>query len=48
MLIILVLVVLLCLGGGFWGQGTYGLAGWSPLVIVLVIAVILLLSGRLR
>ena len=48
MLIILIVLLVLALGGGFWGQSRYGFAGWSPLGIVVVLLVVLYLTGNLR
>jgi hypothetical protein len=47
MIIVLILVLILCFGGGFWGQAQYGAAGWSPLGLVLLVLVVLYLTGHL-
>jgi hypothetical protein len=48
LLIILVLLVLLALGGGYWAGPQYGYVGYGgPLVAVLVIVLALLLLGVL-
>jgi hypothetical protein len=46
MLLLIILLVLALLGGGL-GYGRYGAVGLSPAVIVGLILVILLVSGRL-
>lgn len=48
--ILLLVLVVLALGGGYWGQRSprFGYASWSPLGIVLVVVVLLLLTGNLR
>jgi hypothetical protein len=44
LLILLILVLVLCLGGGFWGyRGGY--VGYNPLGLVLLIVVILVVVG---
>lgn len=48
LLIILIVLVLLCFGGGVWGQGTYGVRGWSPLGILLVLVLLLWATGNLH
>lgn len=48
MLIILIILLVLALGGGFWGRGRFGYAGWSPLGIIVVLLIILYLTGNLR
>jgi hypothetical protein len=49
MLLILVAVLLvLALGGGFWASPNYGPWGFSPLALILLIVVILLLTGNLH
>lgn len=48
MLLIIILVILvLCLGGGWAGQPRYGYVGWSPLVIVLVLIALAYVLGYL-
>jgi hypothetical protein len=47
LLIILIVVLFLCLGGGAWGHSTYGYAGWSPLGLVLIVLLLLFLTHRL-
>jgi hypothetical protein len=48
MLILLVVLLVLALGGGAWAHPRYGYAGWSPLGIVLLVAIVLLLFGYVR
>ena len=44
--LLIVLLVLAALGGGL-GHTRFGIGGWSPAAIILVILVIMALSGRL-
>ena len=50
MLFIIFLVVLfvLALGGGRWGNSRYGNWSWSPAAVILVVAVMLFFTGHLR
>lgn len=50
MLLILVIVVLVLLCGGFGASpyNRYGYGGWSPLGLILAIVVVLYLMGRLH
>ena len=48
MLILLIILLVLAMGGGFWGHSRFGYAGWSPLGIIVVLLVILWLTGNLR
>ena len=48
MLILLIILLVVALGGGAWGHGRFGYAGWSPLGIIVVLLVILYLTGNLR
>jgi Protein of unknown function (DUF3309) len=46
MLIILIVLLVLAFGGGFWGHSqNYGYASWSPLGIILVVLVLFYLFG---
>jgi cytosine/uracil/thiamine/allantoin permease len=48
--IILIVLLVLALFGGYWGTSAYphyGYGVWSPVGIVLVILVLLFLTGRL-
>jgi hypothetical protein len=47
LLILLVILVLLFGGVGFYGGSRYGPWSWSPLGIIFVILLILALTGRL-
>ena len=47
LLIILIIRLVIALAGGRWGYERYGVAGFSPLGIILIILVILLLTGNL-
>ena len=44
--ILLVLLILAALGGGF-GYSRYGYGSWSPAGIIVVILIVMLLTGRL-
>ena len=48
LLIVLVVVLLFALGGGGWGHSRYGLAGWSPAGLILLVLVVLWFTGRLH
>jgi hypothetical protein len=48
MLILLIVLLLLAGGGGFWGHSRYGMMGWSPLGIIIVLLVILWATGNFR
>jgi hypothetical protein len=47
LLILLIVLLVLALGGGFWASPNYGPWGWSPLGLIVLIVVILLLTGHL-
>ncbi|NOU26624.1 MAG: DUF3309 domain-containing protein [Polyangiaceae bacterium] len=46
--IILIVLIILAVGGGGWGHSRYGAVGWSPLGIILLIALVLWFTGSLR
>lgn len=46
--VILIVLLVLALGGGFWGRGRYGNMSWSPVLIIVAVAVVLMLTGHLR
>jgi hypothetical protein len=46
-LILLVLLVL-AIGGGSWGHSRYGYVGWSPVGVILLVAVFLYFGGYLH
>ncbi|MBZ0120916.1 MAG: DUF3309 family protein [Sandaracinaceae bacterium] len=48
LLIILLVVLVLAVAGGGWGRRRYGYYSWSPVGIILVIAVVLYLTGNLH
>lgn len=49
MLILLIVLLVLALGGGAFGQSrNWGYAGWSPLGIIIVLLLILWLTGNLH
>lgn len=48
LLLVLVLLVLLAAGGGLYGsRRDWGFAGWSPLVLLAVVIVVLWMTGDL-
>ena len=46
-LILLIVLFVLAIAGGGWGHTRYGYTSWSPLLIILAIAVVLYLTGHL-
>ena len=44
--ILLIVLIVLALGGGGWGQSRYGYVSWSPAAVVLLIAAILVFTGK--
>lgn len=48
LMMILVVLVVVALAGGGWGHSRYGLAGWSPAGILLLVCVILWFTGNLH
>jgi hypothetical protein len=46
--IILMVLLVLALGGGGWGQSRYGYVGWSPLGIILVVIFVFWFTGNLH
>ena len=46
--LLIIILVVLAIGGGGWGHSRYGAAGWSPAVILLVIAVVLYFTGHIK
>jgi len=46
--ILVVVLLVLALAGGGWGQSRYGPWTWSPAGIILLIGVILLFTGHLH
>jgi hypothetical protein len=48
LLIVILIILILFAGGGYYGSGRYGYPGWSPLVLVLVILLVLWLLGLLH
>lgn len=46
-MITMIVLLVLALGGGGWGQSRYGAASGSPLGVILVLAVVLFLTGNL-
>jgi hypothetical protein len=47
MILVLLIVIILLAGGGF-GYSRYGLAGFSPLGIIILVLLILWLTGNLH
>jgi hypothetical protein len=49
MLFVLMIVLLvLALGGGGWGYSRYGLAGWSPAGLIVVVLLVMWFTGNLH
>jgi hypothetical protein len=48
LVIILVVLFVLAVAGGGFGRSRYGGWSWSPALIILLIAVVLLLTGQIR
>jgi Protein of unknown function (DUF3309) len=48
LLIILIVLLVLALVGGGWGQSRFGYAGWSPAGLIVLVLVLLLVTGRLH
>jgi len=48
LVIILIVLFVLAIGGGRWGSSRYGGWSWSPALIILAVAVVLLLTGQIR
>ena len=46
--LILVVLLLLALFGGGWGHSRYGYMSWSPGLLLVVILLVMLLTGRLH
>lgn len=46
--IILIILLLFAIGGGGWGYSRYGMVGWSPAGLILIVLLILLLTGRVH
>lgn len=46
--IILIVLIVLALGGGGWGYSRFGILGFSPVGLLLVVLLILWLTGHLR
>lgn len=46
--IFLIVLFALALGGGTWGRSRYGNWGWSPAVLILMVAVVLFYTGHLN
>ncbi len=45
---LLIILLIFSLIGGRWGYARFGAAGFSPVGLILVIALILVLTGHLR
>ena len=48
LLILIVVLLVLALGGGGWGYSRYGVAGWSPAGLIVLVLVVLWVTGNLR
>ena len=49
MLFLLIILLILATGGGFYGHSrSWGYMGWSPLGLILIIILLLALTGNLR
>lgn len=48
LLFILLVLLVVALAGGGWGQSRYGYAGWSPFGVLLVVLVVLWMTGHAR
>jgi hypothetical protein len=46
--IILIVLLALALSGGRWGRSRYGNWGWSPVVLILIVAAVLFYTGHLN
>ncbi len=46
-MILLIVVLVLALAGGGAGHSRFGLAGWSPAGLILLVLVVLWLTGHL-
>jgi len=46
--LILVVLLVLALGGGYWGGPHVGPWSWSPIGILLLVVLVLFLTGRLH
>lgn len=44
--ILIILLVLALVGGGL-GHGNFGMAGWSPAGVIVLVLIVLFLTGRL-
>ena len=47
MLTLLVILLILAMFGGGFGQSRWGYAGWSPAAIIALVLLVMLLMGRL-
>lgn len=46
--ILLIILIVLALSGGAWGQSRFGYMGWSPLGLILGGLLVLWLTGNLH
>lgn len=46
--ILLIIMIVLAMSGGFWGHSRWGYAGWSPLGLILIGLLVLWLTGNLH
>jgi hypothetical protein len=47
LLILLIVLLVLAIGGAGWGRSRYGNWGFSPVVILLIIGVVLFYTGHI-
>lgn len=47
LLILLIVLLVLALGGGFWTSPNYGPWGFSPLALIVILLVVLWATGNL-
>ncbi|HEX7602929.1 MAG TPA: hypothetical protein VF316_15035 [Polyangiaceae bacterium] len=48
LLILCVVLLIVALGGGAFGHSRFGLAGWSPAGVILLVLVVLWFTGSLH
>lgn len=48
LMIIFIVLLLLALGGGGLGHSRYGMVGWSPAALIVIVLVVFYFTGRLH
>ncbi len=48
LMILLIVLLVLALGGGGFGHKRFGVAGWSPAAIIVIVFLVLYFTGALR